>query len=98
DLLVVSLLIGKIYVRIKCRKTLHSQTREVVNNVHTFMKSEAASGYLLIPLSKLLYKVPERTIRKIIKEGTQCEEQDTCFGTPGNVHNLPKRDIDIGLL
>jgi hypothetical protein len=31
-------------------KTLHSQTREVVNNVHSFLKSEAAADHVLIPL------------------------------------------------
>ena len=34
-------------------ETLHSQTREVVNNVHSFAKREAASGGLLISLKKV---------------------------------------------
>ncbi|KAJ4428617.1 hypothetical protein ANN_24661 [Periplaneta americana] len=82
-------------------KTLHSQTREVVNNIHSFMKSEAASGDFLIPLKKVqervsaATKVPERTIRKIIKEGKQCEEEGTSFGTPGKVHRVPKRITDF---
>jgi hypothetical protein len=33
-------------------KTLHSQTREVVNNVHSFRTSEAAAGHVLIPIKK----------------------------------------------
>lgn len=82
-------------------KTLHSQTREVVNNIHSFMKSEAASGDFLIPVKKVqervsaATKVPERTIRKIIKEGKQCEEEGTSFGTPGKVHRVPKRITDV---
>ncbi|KAJ4433426.1 hypothetical protein ANN_15685 [Periplaneta americana] len=85
-------------------KTLHSQTREVVNNMHSFMKSEAASGDFLIPLKKVqervsaATKVPERTIRKIIKEGKQCEEEGTSFGTPGKVHRVPKRITDMNIL
>ncbi|KAJ4445058.1 hypothetical protein ANN_06857 [Periplaneta americana] len=77
------------------------QTREVVNNIHSFMKSEAASGDFLIPLKKVqervsaATKVPERTIRKIIKEGKQCEEEGTSFGTPGKVHRVPKRVTDV---
>jgi uncharacterized protein YoaH (UPF0181 family) len=34
-------------------KTLHSQDQKAVNNVHSFMKSEAAAGQVLIPLEKL---------------------------------------------
>jgi hypothetical protein len=33
-------------------KTLHSQTREAVNNVDSFIKSEAAAGHALVPLKK----------------------------------------------
>ena len=36
------------------RKTLHNQTREVVNNVHAFLKSEAASGYFVIQLNLVI--------------------------------------------
>jgi hypothetical protein len=38
-------------------KTLHSQTREVVNNVHSFMKSESAAGHVLITLRKVQERV-----------------------------------------
>ena len=57
-------------------KTLHSQTREVVNNVHSFMKSEAAAGHVLIPLRKVQERVvrstgvSERSLRRILNEGS----------------------------
>jgi hypothetical protein len=53
-------------------KTLHSKTREVVNNVHSFMKSEAAAGHVLIPLRKVQERVvgatgvSERNLQRIL--------------------------------
>ena len=57
-------------------KTLHSQTQEVVNNVHSFMQSEVAAGHVLIQLRKVQARVvrstgvSERSLRKILNEGS----------------------------
>jgi hypothetical protein len=78
-------------------KTLHSQTREVVNNVHSFMKSEAAACHVLIPLKKVQRRVvratgvSERSLRRIPNEVSRCGEKGIVFGTPGKHHSLPKR-------
>lgn len=70
-------------------KTLHSQTREVINNVYTFMKSEMEIG---IPRNlKQVQKrvaeatgVSERSVRNIIKESKNFETRDSAsFSTPG---------------
>jgi hypothetical protein len=61
-------------------KTLHSQTREIVNNVHSFMKSGAAAGHVLMPLKKgtrervRATRVSERSLRRILNEVSRCEE------------------------
>jgi hypothetical protein len=55
-------------------KVLHSQTREVVNNVLKFMEEEARIGTCTIPIKKAQKRtaaavgIGERTVRKIKKE------------------------------
>jgi hypothetical protein len=55
------------------KKTLHTQTREVVNNLHPFMKSEVAAGLVLIPLKKCKKYITEgnRNFRKKFPENSE---------------------------
>ncbi|PSN43836.1 hypothetical protein C0J52_10085 [Blattella germanica] len=38
--------------------------------------------------------VSERSLRRILGEGSLCEEQGNSFGTPGKSHSVPKRITD----
>jgi hypothetical protein len=66
------------------------------------MKCEAAESHVLIPLKRVqeivarTTGVSRRILRRILIEGSRCEEE----GTPGKHHSVPKRitnpdDFDI---
>ena len=75
-------------------KTLHSQAREIVSNVHEFMKREAELG-IQMALKKFGKRtqaatgVSERTVRNIVSERRDKEssEHPSSFSTPGKTRS-----------
>lgn len=83
-------------------KTLRSQSREIVANVHAFMKNEADEGTFLIDLKKVQERVTKatgvskRSIIRIMKEHKGvCEGLNDSFSTPEKKHKVPKRVTEI---
>lgn len=82
-------------------KKLHSQTKEVINNVLTFMKTEAAEG-ITIGLEKVQERVKKATgvsrssIQRISAEAKKIESgQIVSFETPDKKRTTKKRVLDI---
>lgn len=67
-------------------KILHSQAREIIFNLHSFMKREAEQGPIL--LKQIQKRVAEAagistsTVKRIIKEKRTAPEAGPCFTTP----------------
>lgn len=74
-------------------KVLHSQSREIINNVLRFMEEEAQQGSCIIPVGKAQERtakavgVAERTVRRIKYQAKSVEAASISFSTPNNVHN-----------
>lgn len=83
-------------------KTVRSQSREIVANVHAFMKNEADEGTFIIDLKKVQERVSKatgvskRSVIRIMKEHKGvCEGLNDTFSTPGKKHKVPKRVTEI---
>jgi hypothetical protein len=82
-------------------KVLHSQSREIVANVYTFMKQEAEHGGA-INLNRVQSRVSQATgvsvssIKRILKEEKTCTQSCSQFSTPNKkrIRKRPKTDID----
>ncbi|KAF5293109.1 hypothetical protein FQA39_LY13719 [Lamprigera yunnana] len=57
------------------KRTIHSQAREIIYTVYTFMKEEKEATQVTIPLSRLIERVSQATgvgsasVKRIVKEG-----------------------------
>lgn len=74
-------------------KVLHSQSREIINNVLRFMEEEAQQGSCIIPVGKAQERtakavgVAERTVRRIKYQAKSIEAASISFSTPNKVRN-----------
>jgi transposase len=77
------------------KKVVHSQGREIIYNVHKFMKNEKDCGEVSIPLNRLQERVAEATgvgictLRRIIKEAENKPVRSK-FTSPRKKINQPK--------
>jgi hypothetical protein len=84
-------------------KILHSHAREVVSNVHAFMKREASQG-IQIPVKDFGKRaadatgVPLRTVRHVVNERKYLESEEgpsTSTSTPGENKSKPSQKSTV---
>lgn len=86
--------------KVGAKKVYHSQAREIVANVYSFMKREAESGGP-INLKKVQERVheatgvPLRTVKRIMSEKKKVVAESTSFKTPKKKSSREKSKTDL---